>query len=287
MVATKRVGRRGLVISALAHLAPLVVVLILARADSSPPAPEAVPPDAVQVEIVMPKEAPRYSGTPSSLRASGTAQTAQGQPVTPHNGQPTPPTPQPKEEQQQAQRDASPKQTQPEQQQTPPPQAKEPPPPQSNDGQVPLAQPVPDPAPPSPVQKPDTADSAATAAYLALAGGQLGGGFAAPPINSPLVGYDFTVPFRELVASCQELPQDISWSEQISITVRVFLNRDGTLPRPPQLLDASPSAEQRALMQAFITGIQRCQPYTMLPPDDYRQWKTLDLVVHPHNHATQ
>jgi hypothetical protein len=279
-------GRRGLVISALAHMTPLAAALLLARADTSQSVPDPIPPDAMQVEIVMPKEAPRYSGTPSSLRTSGTDQAAQGQPVTPHKAQPAPPTPQPKDEQQQATHDAPPKTPKPEPQETPPPQAKEPPPPPSDDGQVAMAQPAPDPATPSPEQRPETADAATTAAFLALAGGQLGGGFAAPPINSPLVGYDFTVPFRELVASCQELPPDIGWSDRISITVRVFLNRDGTLPRPPQLLEANPSTEQRALMQAFIVGLQKCQPYTMLPPDDYKQWKMLDLVVRPHNRAT-
>ena len=37
---------------------------------------------------------------------------------------------------------------------------------------------------------------------MALLGGRLGGGFAAPPINSPLVGYDYTEPFRRVVSAC-------------------------------------------------------------------------------------
>jgi hypothetical protein len=286
MVATKRFSRQGLVISALCHLGLLAVVLLFARA--APPQ-EAIPPDAMQVEIVMPKEIPRYSGTPSTLRTSGTEQTAQSQVPIPKSEQ-LPTVPQPPKDQRQAQRDTLSKsqepQTQPQTEpQTAPPQAKEPPLPPADAGQVATAQP--DPPPPSAETTPDTADTAAKAAYLALAGGRLGGGFAAPPINSPLVGYDFTEPFRELVSTCGALPPGVSLDKTISITVRIFLNRDGTLTEEPKLLEPSPSPDQQTLMQSFASGLQKCQPYTMLPQDHYEQWKTLDLVVHPHNYLVQ
>ena len=150
-----------------------------------------------------------------------------------------------------------------------------------------MAQPAPDPPAPSAEETPASPDAAATAAFLALAGGRLGGGFSAPPINSPLVGYDFTLAFRELVSSCGALPPGIGLNEKISITVRVFLNRDGTLADAPELLELNPSAEQQAVMQTFTSGLQKCQPYTMLPQEQYSQWKTLDLVVHPHNYVAQ
>jgi hypothetical protein len=281
MVATKRFNRHGLIISALFHVGIVAVVLLFVRAAPQ----EAVPPDAMQVQIVMPKEVPRYSGTPSALRTSGTEQAAQSQGLIAKSTRaPTvTPPPQPKD-QHQAQRDALPK---PQEPQTAPPQAKELPLPPADTAQVAMAQPAPDPPAPSAEETPDASDAAAKTAYLALAGGRLGGGFAAPPIDSPLVGYDFTKPFRELVSSCGALPPGISRDEKISITVRVFLNRDGTLADGPQLLESNPSAEQQALMQTFVSGLQKCQPYTMLPQDQYSQWKTLDLVVHPNNYLAQ
>jgi hypothetical protein len=117
-----------------------------------------------------------------------------------------------------------------------------------------------------------------------MAGGRLGGGFAAPPVDSPLVGYDFTVPFRELLSTCGALPAGVSRSDTTEIVVRVFLNRDGTLTSPPRLLADNPTPAQQALMQTFTAGLQQCQPYTMMPKDRYAQWKVLDLVVHPHNY---
>jgi hypothetical protein len=281
MIATKRFNRQGLVISVLSHVGILAVVLLFARAASQ----SAVPPDAMQVEIVMPNEMPRYSGTPSALRTSGTEQAAQSQGLTGKGVQPTTatPPPQPKDEHQ-AQQSTVPK---PQTPQTAPPQAKGLPLPLADTAQAAVAQPAPDPPTPSAEETPAVPDVATQAELLALAGGRLGGGFMAPPINSPLVGYDFTVPFREVVSSCGAQPPGISQDEKINIRVRVFLNRDGTLAAGPQLIESNPSAEEQALMQSFVSGLQKCQPYTMLPPDRYNQWKTLDLVVRPHKYLVQ
>jgi len=63
--------------------------------------------------------------------------------------------------------------------------------------------------------------------------------------------------------------------------MRVFLNRDGTLASQPQLLQPISTAKQQALMQHSISALQQCQPYTMLPPEKYAQWKKLDLTFFP------
>jgi hypothetical protein len=267
MIATKRFNRHGLLISALGHVGILAVALFFARAASQ----EAVPPDAMEVEIITPKEMPRYSGTPSTLRTSGTEQAAQSQALTEKSEQP--------KDQHQAQRNSLPK---PQKPQTAPPQAMEPPLPPADSAQVAMAQPD-----PAAEETPNTPDASETAARLALASGALaggwhGGGFVAPPIDSPFVGYDFTAPFRELVSSCGKLPlgSGISPNEKISIHVRVFLNRDGTVAAAPQLLDESnPSANEQVLMESFVSALQKCQPYTMLPQDRYKQWRMLDLFV--------
>jgi hypothetical protein len=75
----------------------------------------------------------------------------------------------------------------------------------------------------------------------------------APPIDSPFVGYDFTAPFRELVSSCGGLPpgSGISPNEKISIHVRVFLNRDGTVAAAPQLSD-----QQSGLLAQHLPATQ-------------------------------
>jgi hypothetical protein len=276
MIATKRFNRHGLVISAVGHVGILAVALFFARAASR----EAVPPDAMEVEIITPKEMPRYSGTPSALRTSGTEQPAQSQAPTAKSEQPPtyPSPPQPKD-QHQAQRKAP---AEPQEAQAVPPQAKEPLLPRADAAQVAMAQ-------PDPAAK-ETPEATATAARLAaLVGGWHGGGFALPPIDSPFVGYDFTEPFRELVSSCGAVPpgSGISPTENISVRVRVFLNRDGTVAEAPKVLESNPSPKQQVLMQSFVAGLQKCQPYTMLPQDRYKQWRMLDLVVYSRSFVSQ
>ncbi len=282
MIAAKRFSRDGLIVSVLCHAGILAAVLLLARAAPRKAVP---PPDAVLVEFVTPKDIPRYSGTPSTSRTSGTEQTGQSQaPPAKSEQPPTVPSPPQAKDQHQAQRAAPPKPHEP---QTTPPQTKAPPLPTADAAEAAKADPASEQPAPSAKETPDTFEADANAAFFALAGGRLGGGFAAPPVDSPFVGYDYTQPFRELLSRCGALPSGIGPTEKITITVRVFFNRDGTVAEAPRLLDLNPSAKQQTLMQNFVGGLQKCQPYTMLPKDLYNQWKTLDLVVHPHNYLAQ
>jgi hypothetical protein len=266
MLGSKRIIRHGLVISALGHLGVLAVGLLFLRASSH----EAPPPDATLVEIVTPKDIPRFSGTPSELRTSGTETAARSQPAM--RGQNVPPRPEQKQQQQQqkTQRDD-------------PAKPKQPPMRQAEAGE--MAPPVPaDPPAPSAAQTPDSSEVTARVAQLAqlaLVGGRLGGGFAAPPVDSALVGYDFTLAFRERVSACSPLPPGIDRTDKISVSLRIFLNRDGTVAKTPQSLERNLSAKQQALMQSFVDGLEKCQPYTMLPADKYKQWKTFDVMVYP------
>jgi len=268
MAGSKRFNRHGLIISALGHVGLLAIGLLFLRASAH----EAVPPDATLVELVTPQEMPRFSGTPSALRASGAPTQAAAQP--PMRAQNLPPQPEQKQQQDQrkAERDL-------------PPKTKPPPMTSSDAGQlaVPPPQP-PDPQTASSAETPDAADveaRMAQLAQLALVGGRLGGGFAAPPINSSLVGYDYTLAFRERVSSCSPLPPGIDRRDKISVGLRIFLNPDGTLTKPPELLEGNLSAKQRVLFENFVNGLTRCQPYTMLPADKYKQWKVFDVMVFP------
>jgi hypothetical protein len=69
--------------------------------------------------------------------------------------------------------------------------------------------------------------------------------------------------------------------DSVKILVRISLKRDGTLASPPQLLQATLSADAAALMQVAVNALEKCQPFTELPADKYKKWKTLELVVTP------
>ena len=263
MIGSKRFNRHGLIISAVGHLGLLAIGLLYLHASAQ----EAVPPDATVVELVTPQEIPRLSGTPSPLRNSGTQRQAIPQP--PVRAQNAPQQPEQKEQKEQKEeRDAAAK-------------TKAPPMPLAETGEV-AANPPLDPPAPTPTQTPDAPDTPETAAQRAqqaLLGGSLGAGFNAPPVDSPVVGYDFTEKFREVVSSCAPQVPNVDPRERLSVRIRVFLNRDGTLTRAPMMREANPSSKQEAMMQSFATGLEKCQPYTMLPQEKYSQWKVIDLVV--------
>jgi hypothetical protein len=69
--------------------------------------------------------------------------------------------------------------------------------------------------------------------------------------------------------------------EKVNIKIRISFNRDGTVASPPRLLVPAPSAKQQALMDSAVEALGRCQPFTMLPPEKYKQWKTMELYVTP------
>jgi hypothetical protein len=275
MVGLKRFkDRQGLIISAVAHLGLLAVGLLYLHASVH----NAVPPDATLVELVTPQEIPRFSGTPSALRNSGTETQARPQPpVRPQKAQP-----QPEQQQQQEQKE---RKEQRDAEHDTPPQTKAPPLRQSEAGEVatPPENPPLDPPAPGTTQTLDAPTTAEQRAQQALLGGQLGGGFNAPPVDSPVVGYDFTEPFRQVVSACAPPVPSVNPREQISVRIRVFLNRDGTLAKAPVLREANPSVKQEAMMQSFVAGLEKCQPYTMMPQEKYAQWRVIDLVVFPIN----
>jgi hypothetical protein len=274
MIGLKRFAYPGLIISAAAHIGALVVGLLYFNAGSL----NAIPPEAMVVDIVPPDEAPRLQGVPSELRTSGAEVSSNSKSAS----VPTQPPPKPAapQQQQSQQRSQSPRNAH---------QAVERPQNAGQDAaQSETAQAQSSDAPPAPPQ-PHSQDTpyqpgvGEMLAQLALIGGPLGGGFNAPQVNALQIGYDFTEPFRERVSWCSSLPAGLEAGDKISVSLRVYLNRDGTLASTPKLLGPSPSPKAQVLMQSAIDALRKCQPYTMLPAEKYQQWKTLDLVFYPLN----
>ena len=281
MIGLKRYIRPGLVVSIIGHLGVLIVGLLLVRADAF----HAPAPDAMVVEVVTPDELPRFEGTPSGLRSSGS------QTPSPADGkgaitQAPPPKPRPQPQQETQQQRPNPQREAKEVPAPRPPaaeatqaelvRAEKTEPERQNQSSERQAAASP-PAEQTPEQ-PNIAE--AVAQYVAL-GGPLGGGFAAPPVDTNASGYDWTAPFRERVSACSKLPEGVEPGDKVSIKVRMSFNRDGTVTSPPRLLVPAPSAKQQALMVSAVDALERCQPFTMLPPEKYKLWKTMVLYVTP------
>jgi outer membrane biosynthesis protein TonB len=283
MIGSKRFIRPGFVISAACHAGALVLGLLFAGTRSF----ESVPPDAMLVDIVPPNEAARFEGTPADATTSGSERASNSNSATASTPRPPPkPT---AESPQQAQQRPSPQresrqaisQPQISQPQTPQPEAAEPLPAQVEQPSQATQPTQSRPRPEEPSDQPGVGEMFALP--LVVPGGPLGGGFPAPAVPAPQVAHDDTAAFRERVSACSALPTGIEAGEKVRIVLRVSLKPDGSLALPPQLIEASASPKWPALMQSAVEALEKCQPYTMLPAEKYKMWKTLDLVFTPLN----
>jgi hypothetical protein len=314
MIKLKRFIHPGLAISVLGHFGLLALGLLFVGANalnSTPTEPTAaILPEATVVDIVPPNEAPRFEGTPSELKSSGSESRLKSDSATavPQPGPPKP-TAQPRQQPQQPQQPAKNPQRDTRAAKAPPPPAPSetahaetapPAPAQTETAQPDTAPPdaaqpntdtkqtsAPPPAPPPSEETADQPPTAETFAQLALVGGRLGGGFAAPAIDTNQASDDFTVAFRERVSSCSTLPAGIDRNDKIEVALQVSFNADGTLASPPRPLRPITSSKAQAVMESAINALQKCQPYTMLPAKRYKQWRTIDLVFYPMNFAGQ
>ncbi|MGY8711098.1 hypothetical protein RAD16_35670 [Bradyrhizobium sp. 18BD] len=193
------------------------------------------------------------------------------------------------------------------QSQPPQPQApqQQPPPPQPQPSQFPPQQPPPQsqaqPAPQPPPAAPEP--QAALPAYLppepdvtVKYGVMLGlppelplepkdapkddGGDAKDSVSAKLPA-EVIASLRRHLRSCSKLPAGVDPADTVRIKLRTVFATDGTLARPPILIEAPPSAKGVAIVKSAMSALQACQPYKMLPPGLYEEWKVLDLAFSP------
>ena len=115
----------------------------------------------------------------------------------------------------------------------------------------------------------------------AKGGDKAGDNFDAPAIESADIGSSLVTEFRRHLRTCSKLPADLKASDDVKVTLRVFMTQDGRLATDPVLIEASASMKGLLLMQGAISALQACQPYAMLPVDRYGEWKVLDLGFTP------
>ena len=292
MIGLKRFIGQGFVFSVVGHVGLLLGLLFFSAGGV-----RSVPPEAMTVEIVPSNEAPQIEtpqiespqietrqveGTPLELTSIGSEVSSNSEKGSATAEPPRPKSAAPSLQQAQARSDpqrsaslaaAKPQASAPVQPVTQP-QASEPLLPPT----TPTVQPQPHPK--EAANHPNAGEMFAMP--LALPGGRLGGGFDAPASNPAMLPHDYTAAFRARLSSCSHLEAGFGEvDEGVAILLRISFKRDGTLASPPKLLDASLSPQVASLLQTAVSALQRCQPFTELPADKYKEWKTLDLVITP------
>ena len=87
--------------------------------------------------------------------------------------------------------------------------------------------------------------------------------------------------FRARLKTCSKLPAAVARSDNVFVKLRVIMTPQAQLAAEPVLIEGTASMKGVELKQSAVQALTACQPYTMLPPDRYGEWKVLDLSFAP------
>jgi outer membrane biosynthesis protein TonB len=82
---------------------------------------------------------------------------------------------------------------------------------------------------------------------------------------------------RQKIGKCWSTPVGVKDAEKLIVKIKIRLKRDGTLARPPQVLDSNSEIAADSALRA----IRRCGPYDMFSPKKYNTWREIVLNFDP------
>jgi hypothetical protein len=118
------------------------------------------------------------------------------------------------------------------------------------------------PLPPRPAQ-PQTPQNAGSTAVSSLSPGEID-------------------PLRARISACWSPPPGIDANSKLYVVLRVLFKTNGSLASDPVVIEGSSSPLGPALAESAKRALSLCQPFTMLRPEHYDQWKDLELRFDPH-----
>ncbi|HZV20589.1 MAG TPA: cell envelope integrity protein TolA [Hyphomicrobiales bacterium] len=76
------------------------------------------------------------------------------------------------------------------------------------------------------------------------------------------------------------VPRGLASAENTIVRLHIELNRDGTLAKPPAVMEEAASPAYRAMSEAAISAAYRGQPY-VIPPEQYERCRDMVLRFNP------
>ncbi len=73
-------------------------------------------------------------------------------------------------------------------------------------------------------------------------------------------------------------PVGMQDADQSQVTIRIRFKRDGTLATGPMVLTSGSGVQFNAMRDSAVRAVFVGQPYTMLRPEHYDQWKEIDFT---------
>ena len=87
---------------------------------------------------------------------------------------------------------------------------------------------------------------------------------------------------RQQISACWSPPVGATNAADLRVTMMIWLNRDGSLSRAPQVKGSNfvLSPYQQAAQEAALRAVRRCAPYR-LPVEKYASWREIELNFDP------
>jgi hypothetical protein len=120
-------------------------------------------------------------------------------------------------------------------------------------------------------------------AQASSAGDRPGDGVDATASQKADLASSLIAEFRRHLKTCSRLPASLSPSDNVHVRLRVMMQPDGKLAAEPILIEGTASMKALELKRGAVSALMACQPYVMLPPDRYREWRVLDLFFTPND----
>jgi colicin import membrane protein len=108
----------------------------------------------------------------------------------------------------------------------------------------------------------------------------LGAPNAAP--NAKLAQDEFSA-LKQRLSDCWSPPPGVDSNSTIYVTLRVLFRQDGSLAQQPVVVAGSASPLGPALAESAKRALLQCQPFTMLKPEHYAQWRDISVNFSPHD----
>jgi colicin import membrane protein len=87
---------------------------------------------------------------------------------------------------------------------------------------------------------------------------------------------------RARISSCWSPPAGVDATSKFYVVLRVLFKPDGSMSQEPVVVEGTATALGPALAESAKRALLLCQPFTMLKPEHYDQWKDLELKFDPH-----
>ena len=87
---------------------------------------------------------------------------------------------------------------------------------------------------------------------------------------------------RAQIQRCWSVPGGARDGHELIVTIRIYLNPDGSLSRPPEIGDASRMADPYYLTMAesAVRAVRKCEPLRV-PSTKYEDWREIELTFNP------